>query len=554
MDLKTFFEHFDTLAEAPNGIQRLRELILDMAVRGRLVPQDPEDESAEKLIEIINFERNRILKGKKAKASQSSNPPDVKEIYPAPKNWIWAKFGEVTICRDGERIPLSKDLRQSRQGIYDYYGASGVIDKIDDFLFDKPLLLIGEDGANLINRSTPIAFIATGKYWVNNHAHVLDGISYDYLRYLEIFINSIDLKPYITGTAQPKMNQAKMNSISVPLPPLAEQKRIVAKVDELMALCDALKAAQQTRNTLRQNLRASALDGLMNAPSDSELETAWAFVRDNWKLMCDRAEDVEGFRQSILQMAVRGKLLPQNRSDASVEELLKKIESLAEKLTARRNKKSNSLRTQGDKNQFEIPKTWEWVVVGQLAESFTNGLYKPSRYYSDQGTASIRMYNIQDGYLDLAKIKRVLVDENELEAYALEKGDLIVNRVNSRELVGKAALVADIREPFVFEAMNIRVRFLCKETVPEYVNLFFRTRKVRSFFQEVSKQASGQASISQPQVANILIPLPPLAEQKRIIVRVDELMNLCDQLEESLRQQQQQAEALAASAINNLAV
>jgi len=141
---------------------------------------------------------------------------------------------------------------------------SGVIDKIDDFLFDKPLLLIGEDGANLMSRSVPIAFIARGRYWVNNHAHVLDGLSEQFLRYVELFINAIDLKPYVTGTAQPKMNQAKMNSIPVALPPLAEQHRIVAKVDELMILCDQLETSivegQKTRSKLLEAAVCRALE------------------------------------------------------------------------------------------------------------------------------------------------------------------------------------------------------------------------------------------------------------------------------------------------------
>ena len=125
---------------------------------------------------------------------------------------------------------------------YDYYGASGVIDKVDRYLFDKPLLLIGEDGANLINRSTPIAFIARGKYWVNNHAHVLDYYNEELMQYMCLYINAISLVDYVTGTAQPKMNQEKMNSIMVALPPLAEQKRIVAKIEELFAEIDKLKA------------------------------------------------------------------------------------------------------------------------------------------------------------------------------------------------------------------------------------------------------------------------------------------------------------------------
>jgi type I restriction enzyme S subunit len=170
--------------------------------------------------------------------------------------------------RDGERIPVSKDERNTRARIYDYYGASGVIDKIDNFLFDKPLLLIGEDGANLINRSTPIAFIARGRYWVNNHAHVLDGISEGFLRFVELHINAIDLKPYVTGTAQPKMNQAKMNSIPIALPPLAEQYRIVAKVDELIALCDRLEAQLTTGRTESGHLLEAVLHEAL-APTKS---------------------------------------------------------------------------------------------------------------------------------------------------------------------------------------------------------------------------------------------------------------------------------------------
>ena len=191
-----------------------------------------------------------------------------------PPNWVWALFGDLTISRDGERIPVSREEREQRAKVYDYYGASGIIDKIDGFLFEKPLLLIGEDGANLINRSTPIAFIARGKYWVNNHAHVLDGLSECLLRYVELFNNAIDLKPYVTGTAQPKMNQSKMNSIPVALPPLGEQHRIVAKVDALMALCDRLEASlYQTAATRRRLLDALLAEAL--APVDArERESA----------------------------------------------------------------------------------------------------------------------------------------------------------------------------------------------------------------------------------------------------------------------------------------
>jgi type I restriction enzyme S subunit len=138
-------------------------------------------------------------------------------------------------------VPLSREHRSRRVGNFDYYGASGVIDHIDDFLFERPLLLVGEDGANLVLRNSPIAFMARGKYWVNSHAHVLDSLDERSLVYLGIFINATDLKPFVTGTAQPKLNQARMNNIPCPLPPSAEQHRIVARVDELMGLLDRLE-------------------------------------------------------------------------------------------------------------------------------------------------------------------------------------------------------------------------------------------------------------------------------------------------------------------------
>ena len=156
--------------------------------------------------------------------------------YIIPDSWEWIRLGNALINRDSERIPLSVSERAKLKKIYDYYGASGVIDKVDKYLFDKPLLLVGEDGANLILRSKPIAFIANGKYWVNNHAHVLDSCSDLLLEYVEIYINSLNLSPYVTGTAQPKMNQEKMNSILIPIPPYNEQKRIISESKKIYSI------------------------------------------------------------------------------------------------------------------------------------------------------------------------------------------------------------------------------------------------------------------------------------------------------------------------------
>ena len=228
--------------------EALKKSILQETVQGKLVPQDPSDEPAEALLKRIRAEKQRLIKEGKIKKDKHESVIfrrdnshyekldgierciDDEIPFEIPDSWSWTRFGTAMINRDAERIPLSVGERSKLAKKYDYYGASGVIDKVDRFLFSKPLLLIGEDGANLLLRNKPIAFIAQGEYWVNNHAHVLDSVEGLLLEYVATYINAINLAPYVTGTAQPKMNQEKMNSILIPIPPTAEQFRIVHEV------------------------------------------------------------------------------------------------------------------------------------------------------------------------------------------------------------------------------------------------------------------------------------------------------------------------------------
>jgi type I restriction enzyme S subunit len=274
-DARFALDALPALTARPDQIKQLRQTILNFAVRGKLVQQDANDEPASELLKLIAKKKELLSANGRGRRKAVIIEALAGDSVPfeSPSGWVWAAFGDIVVSRDGERVPVSREERNSRAKLFDYYGASGVIDKIDNFLFDKPLLLIGEDGANLINRSTPIAFIARGKYWVNNHAHVLDGPSEEFLRYVALFINAIDLKPYVTGTAQPKMNQAKMNSIPVALPPLAEQRRIVAKVDELMTLCDRLEASLATGEDIRRRLLDALLAEAVE-PVDRDLEQA----------------------------------------------------------------------------------------------------------------------------------------------------------------------------------------------------------------------------------------------------------------------------------------
>lgn len=211
-----------------------------------------------------------------------------------PEGWAWVKFEDIVQNYDGKRIPLKSDDRKKRQGEYSYYGASGVIDYIDDYIFDGEYLLISEDGANLVARSTPIAFIAKGQFWVNNHAHIVKTKGNIPLEYLSYFFNSLDLLPFITGSAQPKLTQSNLNNIEISLPPLPEQHRIVTAIEALFARLDAtnerLDRVPGIMKTFRQAVLAAACDGRLtedwrlNNTSPKTLSQKDSAIPEDWSI------------------------------------------------------------------------------------------------------------------------------------------------------------------------------------------------------------------------------------------------------------------------------
>jgi len=167
-----------------------------------------------------------------------------------PKGWEVVKLGEVAISENNKRVPIKSGDRNNRQGKYPYYGASGIIDSIDDYTHEGTRLLVGEDGANLLSRNTPIGFLASGQYWVNNHAHVLKSTDKTELVYLLYFINCIDLEVYVTGSAQPKLNKKNLDRIPIPLPPLSLQQQFAQLVERIERQKALIRSAQQSAEDL----------------------------------------------------------------------------------------------------------------------------------------------------------------------------------------------------------------------------------------------------------------------------------------------------------------
>lgn len=499
---------FELLATAPGGVGRLRELIQTMAVRGKLLTQDSNDEPASALLTRIRAHKARMAAAGEVRPGQPVDEISEDEYpFSLPPTWAWARFGDVTINRDGERVPVSSTDRERRAKLYDYYGASGVIDKIDGYLFDKTLLLIGEDGANLLNRSTPIAFLAHGKYWVNNHAHVIDTTDAGLMLYLKLFINAISLEPYVTGTAQPKMNQAKLNSIVVAIPPLAEQARIVARVDELMRLCDALEAQGRLEAEQHARLLGTLLGTLTDSSTPEELAANWQRVADHFDLLLDRPEAVDALEQTILQLAVRGLLVPRGH--------------------------------------------WTESRLGDVI-SMLNGYAFKSEWFVPSGVRLVRNVNVSHGSINWHQAACVSAAVSEQFAqFALAKGDVVLSL--DRPIISTGLKLAVVEAQDLPCLLLQRVARLSPDSnvlSRDFMLLWLRSD---SFMKAIDPgRSNGVPHISTKQVGALTIDLPRLPEQARIVARVTELRLLCADLRQRLAASQttqsQLAEALVESA------
>jgi len=195
-----------------------------------------------------------------------------------PKGWILSSIKTICKNHDHQRIPISAKKRKQIQGKIPYYGASGIIDYVEKPIFSGKYFLIGEDGANLISRSSPIGFIVEGDFWVNNHAHILSTYGNIPLEFLSYYIASISLRPWISGSAQPKLNQENLKKIPISLPPLNEQKRIVSKIEELFSKIDSTKQSLEHTKLQLKNYRISFLKSIFEV-NPSQLSEGWAYVK-----------------------------------------------------------------------------------------------------------------------------------------------------------------------------------------------------------------------------------------------------------------------------------
>lgn len=335
MNPETFFENFDLLCEAPNGIQKLRELILQLAIMGKLVPQDPNDEPASVLLENIKGEKERLVK------KGTNSLPAIEEDetpYKLPKEWQWARLEDlVSLLGDGlHGTPKYSDL-----GDYFFINGNNLSDGRILIKNDTKRVSIDEYNKykkELNERTILVSINGTiGNVAFYNNENVILGKSACYFNllnginkfYLKLLINTSYFLEYAfkkaTGTTIKNVSLKSMRLFLVPLPPFKEQKRIVARVDELMAICDKLEARRQKKQNLQSKFNSAALDRMLGADSQKEFEQYWQRICENFDLLYDNPENVEKLRHAILQLAVQGKLVPQNLEDEPASSIIKSI-------------------------------------------------------------------------------------------------------------------------------------------------------------------------------------------------------------------------------------
>ena len=337
--------------------------------------------------------------------------------------------------------------------------------------------------------------------------------------------------------AMPKINQAALSNILVPLPPLAEQRRIVAKVDELMALLDRLEAARSQREAARDRLTAASLARL-TAEADPETARAHArFALDTLPALTTRPDQIKTLRQTILNLAVRGKLVAQDPADEPALVLLKRIAKKRERLVREGAIRSTKNPAPLDDNEvlpFEAPSGWRWTTLAHLLV-VTGGIQKtPGRTPKNRAFPYLGVGNVYRDRIDLTNLKQFELQDGELEKYALKPFDILVVEGNgSASEVGRCAMWEGQVEDCVHQNHLIRCRPIKPETA-RYAMLYLNSPLGMVEMMDLAITSAGLYNLSVGKISKIAIPIPPLAEQHRIVAKVDALMALCDRLETAL--------------------
>jgi type I restriction enzyme S subunit len=555
-------DNLPLLAGAPNGIKKLRELILELAVRGKLVPQDPSDEPASALLKRIAEEKARLVaEGKIKKQKPLAEIDEEEKPYSVPTDWEWVRVAAVG--HDwGQKTP-DKAFTYIDVGAVD--NAAGRI--------STPQVLMAENApsrARKVVMPGTVIYSTIRPYLLNvaviDEAYEQEPIAstafaiiHPYLempaRYFLCYLRSPVFVRYVEsvqmGIAYPAINDGQFFSGLIPLPPLAEQHRIVAKVDELMALCDRLEAQQADAESAHAQLVQALLNSLTQASDATDFAANWQRLAKYFHILFTTEPSIDALKQALLQLAVMGKLVQQDPNDEPAAELLKHVaeEKVRLFVEGKIKKQKAKVEVAEEEKPFELPDTWEWVRLGEIL-SLTSGKGFKAEEYALHGARLFQIANVSLGYTKW-EIENFLPENylNEYPELVLKDGDVLI-ALNRPLLNGKmkVCIISEEDLPAILYQRVGRFSFYDSSVWPKYFYYYLQSHLFIGKLNE-SLQGSDQPFINQSQVVEFLFSLPPIAEQHRIVAKVDQLMALCDQLKTRLTQARQLNEQLASTLV-----
>lgn len=533
-------QYFDTAFLAPNGIQKLRELILTLAMRGKLVPQDPSDAPASELLKEIEAEKKRLVKECRIKAPKPL-PAITPEEIPVnlPDGWVWVRNGFLFGLRKG-KVP--NDLSET----------VGSIPYLDIEALDRRnIRRYTEDAKAPQSTDRDILVVCDG----SRSGLVLDGKNGAIGSTLSVIETPLFIQPFVKllfrqgygrmnssmkGAAIPHLDSKNLLLEVIGLPPLAEQKRILEKIDQLMARCDALENLRKERDKKRLATHTAALSQLLVTTSSGIADDAWAFISQHFDDLYAVKENVTELRKAILQLAVMGKLVSQDPNDPPASELLKEIEAKKKQLLKEgRIKAAKPLpEISLDEVPHALPESWEWVRLGSVAEIIGGFAYKSNLFKVDGTHQVLRLGNIRPNLVRVDE-NPVYIDEDlasQTDDFRVLENDILITMTGTREKRDYLYSVLVEQNPLngKYLYLNQRVGAIRTYGLPRYFDKVLKVEALKDAIYSTATGSANQANIGISSLREWVLPVPPIPEQRRIIVKVDLLMSLCDRLEKCI--------------------
>lgn len=524
------------------GIKKLRELILELAVRGKLVPQDSNDEPASELLKRIATEKAELVKQGKIKKQKPL--PEISEDekpFELPEGWECARLGNTVAIIRGITFPASEKHKEPSKGKIACLRTANVQDSIewDDLLYVSEsfvkrseqfaekgdIVMSMANSRELVGKVAHIYNIPTGSATFGGFLSVIRPYGFN-AAFLMSVLRSPNIKSILIDSSSQTTNIAnisleKLNPLVISVPPIGEQNRIASKVEELMSLCDQLEQQSLTSLDAHQQLVETLLATLTDSQNTEELTANWARISQHFDTLFTTEASIDALKQTILQLAVMGKLVPQDPNDEPASELLKRIEQEKAQLVKEgKIKKQKTLPPiSEDEKPFGLPDGWEWTTMQGLYPEFQNGLSSRGSS-SGKDSVVIRLADIKNWKVSFADTRAIAITDSEKQKYCLDKNDILIVRVNgSADIVGGFVLYDDDQNVCYCDHF-IRLRLPYKRVIDEnYLILVASSPLIRRKINNLFITTSGQKTVNQTHISSLLFPLPPYKEQKCIVAK-----------------------------------